>query len=168
MLGTKIRVAIITERKFLRELLERFLNRKLCACVCRANQLVSSGWSNGSVSLNPILLVDVATARLSTLAFVREALRPPARCRAILFAMPLDKTLLFETLRWGVTGYVIEEAGASEILEAVRLAAQGEFVCPPALFQLVSQHLAKSAASNEDTNRLGGAKVRSAALSRTS
>ncbi len=45
----------------------------------------------------------------------------------------------------GVTGYVLKDASASEVANAIRAVAQGQATCPPTLCRVLFDHVANSA-----------------------
>jgi DNA-binding NarL/FixJ family response regulator len=136
-LMSRMQIAIVTGNRLLRESLERFLSRKLAAEIYSADHLVSSKNGSSAHSVSRILLVDAQTTDPSTLESVRNALCGHAGRQVILFGMPRDRRLFVETLLWGVTGYVLDDAGAWGVLEAVRMVSTGQLVCPPELCRLL-------------------------------
>lgn len=66
--------------------------------------------------------------------------------KVILIGMDSDEEQFLATVRAGVTGYLIKDASASDVLNAVRSVSRGEAVCPPqlcsTLFRFVA-HMAK-------------------------
>ncbi|HET8922770.1 MAG TPA: response regulator transcription factor, partial [Candidatus Acidoferrum sp.] len=59
------------------------------------------------------------------------------------FGMDEDPQTFLKAVRFGVSGYVVKDASAAEIIAAVRAVAQGEAVCPPKLCMTLFQHVAR-------------------------
>jgi two-component system NarL family response regulator len=67
----------------------------------------------------------------------------PDGCRIILVGMEPDEEQFIAAVRSGVTGYLLQDASASDVIATVRAVYRGEAVCPPqlcfVLFRLVAQ-----------------------------
>jgi two-component system, NarL family, nitrate/nitrite response regulator NarL len=57
----------------------------------------------------------------------------PAGFKIILVGMEPDEEQFMAAVRSGVTGYLLQDASASDVLAAVRAVYRGEAVCPPQL-----------------------------------
>jgi two-component system nitrate/nitrite response regulator NarL len=66
-----------------------------------------------------------------------------ASFRAVVIAMDSDEGQFLAAVRSGVTGYLLQDASASDVVAAVRAVFRGEAVCPPQLcsklFHFVAQ-----------------------------
>jgi len=62
--------------------------------------------------------------------------------RIVAFGMEDSEEAFLTAVRAGVVGYVLKDAYSSDVVEAVRLAAQGEAVCPPRLCLCLFAHFA--------------------------
>lgn len=67
----------------------------------------------------------------------------PDSCKIILVGMEPDEEQFIASVRSGVTGYLLQDASASDVVAAVRAVFRGEAVCSPqlcsVLFRLVAQ-----------------------------
>jgi DNA-binding NarL/FixJ family response regulator len=67
----------------------------------------------------------------------------PARVKVILIGMSADEEHFLAAVRYGVSGYLLQDASASDAVGAIRSVFKGEAVCPPQLcaklFQLVAR-----------------------------
>jgi len=67
----------------------------------------------------------------------------PAGFKIILVGMEPDEEQFMAAVRSGVTGYLLQDASASDVVAAVRAVFRGEAVCPPqlcsTLFRFVAQ-----------------------------
>lgn len=63
--------------------------------------------------------------------------------KAVVIGMDADEEQFLEAVRCGVSGYLLQDASASDVVNAVRAVVRGEAVCPPhlcsALFRFVAQ-----------------------------
>lgn len=63
--------------------------------------------------------------------------------KVVLIGMDCEEEQFLAAIRSGVTGYLLKDASASDVLNAVRAVFRGEAVCPPqlccTLFRLVAQ-----------------------------
>src|SRR6266481_8792541 len=57
----------------------------------------------------------------------------PAGLKIILVGMAPDEEEFMAAVRSGVTGYLLQDASASDVVAAVRAVFRGEAVCPPQL-----------------------------------
>ena len=73
--------------------------------------------------------------------------------RAVVIAMESDEEQFLAAVRAGVTGYLLQDASASDVLAAVRAVFRGEAVCPPQLcsklFRFVCQMVRELPVKNE-------------------
>ena len=76
--------------------------------------------------------------------------------KVVLIGMDCDEEQFLATVRAGVTGYLLKDASASDVLNAVRSVYRGEAVCPPqlclTLFRFVAQ-MAKEARASGPASR---------------
>ena len=92
---------------------------------------------------------DVVVMDTLQLLSMRKRLlwRQPEACgevRTVLIAMPDDRAQLLRAIRSGVSGYVLQDASAMDVITAIRAVAQGEAVCPPGLTRALFDHVAKN------------------------
>ncbi|MGB8477201.1 MAG: response regulator transcription factor [Candidatus Acidiferrum sp.] len=67
----------------------------------------------------------------------------PASYKTIVIGMNADEDQFMAAVRCGVSGYLLQDASASDVVNSVRAVVRGEAVCPPqlcsALFRFVAQ-----------------------------
>jgi DNA-binding NarL/FixJ family response regulator len=82
------------------------------------------------------------TASLLGLSLL-DGFKPYGAMGLVLIDMQDDEEQFLEAVRSGVSGYLLSNASASDIISAVLAVARGEAVCPPrlrlALFRCVAQ-----------------------------
>jgi DNA-binding NarL/FixJ family response regulator len=89
-----------------------------------------------------ILLMDSLTTKQGTTLLGDLSERAPS-IDVILFGMDEDMDLFVRSAYLGVSGYVLQEASASEIIAAVQSVARGEAAWPPRLCMALGQHLSR-------------------------
>lgn len=65
--------------------------------------------------------------------------------KIVLIGMEADETQFLAMVRAGVTGYLLKDAPASEVIHAVRAVFRGEAVCPPQLCHTLFRFVAQTA-----------------------
>ncbi len=137
-----IRVFLLIENRLLRESLARLFRNRPDLLV------VAQGGQNEAV---PRLLLDSQSEVLVTDVFISPWLQANLahRCeggaalRVVLIGMELDDEQFLAAARSGVTGYLLKDASASDVVAAVRAVFRGEAVCPAqlcsTLFRVVIQ-----------------------------
>jgi DNA-binding NarL/FixJ family response regulator len=90
-----------------------------------------------------ILLFDSADAILSRDELVQEILGDGLRWKAVVIGMEADERIFLETVRRGVSGYLLKDASAVDIVDAVRTVARGEVVCPPSLCRILFRFVSR-------------------------
>jgi two-component system nitrate/nitrite response regulator NarL len=140
--GSSIRTYLVIENRLLREALVRLF--------CKRPELLVVGQS-GYAETTPRHVLD---SRCHVL--VMDSLRPAwfpaniafesedqASFRTVVIAMDSDEEQFLAAVRSGVTGYLLQDASASDVVAAVRAVHRGEAVCPPqlcfTLFRFVAQ-----------------------------
>jgi len=93
------------------------------------------------------VLDDVQTASLLS-ANMHSGRQDEGTVGVVLIGMGEEEEKFIEAVKCGVSGYLLNDASASDVIAAIRAAARGEAVCPPqlcrALFRMVA-HTAREA-----------------------
>ncbi len=135
-------VFLVAQSCLLRESLSRLLHSRIYFSV-----VGSSGYTQetlqGIVSSGcDLVVLDSGTAAISELRFIRDAVELVPGLRVVLIGMEDDEALFLSAVRAGAVGYVLNDASALDVVNALRAVAEGEAVCPPrlclALFKYVS------------------------------
>jgi DNA-binding NarL/FixJ family response regulator len=138
----QVSVYLLAENRLLRETLARLLEKKGGVsiagvsryCESTARDILSSGCS--------ILLMDsLATSQETSLLGELRELAP--HLGVILFCMDDDPDTFLRSAYLGVSGYVLKEASASEIIASVLGVARGEAIWPPRLCLALVRHLSQ-------------------------
>lgn len=123
---------VLAEHRLLRETLVRLLQKKADVRVSGEGRRGDSTVEHILASQCNVLLMDspgVPPPR----KMLGELFEKAPAVRVILFGMEEDHEMFLEAVRVGVKGYILKDASAGEIIDAVRSVARGEAVCPPRL-----------------------------------
>jgi DNA-binding NarL/FixJ family response regulator len=134
-------VYLIAEHRLLRESLVRLLRKKADIQVvgeARHNESTSADIISANCN---VLLLDSLDAPL-TANLVEELTERAPKIKIVLFGMDDDPQVFLKAVRLGVSGYVVKDASAADIIGAVRAVAQGDAACPPKLCMTLFQHVA--------------------------
>lgn len=63
--------------------------------------------------------------------------------RTIAIGMGAGTDVFLEAVRWGISGYLLKEASASDVVSAVRSVVRGEAICPPQLCAALFERVAR-------------------------
>lgn len=141
--SSSIRVALLAGNRLLREALGRILRK--------TPDMIVSGESSDSPNLltsivksatDVVLLAPLNTSALN-LQFVNSVCRAKPRVQVVMVGMDENESVFLEAVRAGVTGYLLKDASAMDVISAIRAVLQGDAVCPPrlcrALFTVVAR-----------------------------
>jgi DNA-binding NarL/FixJ family response regulator len=138
-----INVYLVAEHRLLRDPLVRLLQKREI-CVVRASRYLELTSKQIATSQCEILLLDSPTT-YHALSLVDELLEETPRIKVVAFGMDEDPASFLRLVSSGISGYVLKDASAREMVEAIRGVAQGEAICPPKLckllFELVTREL---------------------------
>jgi DNA-binding NarL/FixJ family response regulator len=148
-------VYILTENRLVRESLARMLQNRADLSVVGVsgfrelehNRLVQSSCS--------VLLTDALSSRQVS-EFLGSLSQQMPMTRIVAFGMEDDSSSFLRAVQLGVSGYLLNDASASEIVGAVRAVCQGEAVCPPRLCMMLIEYVSEHfrAAQNATHNHV--------------
>lgn len=145
-----IGVFVLAESRLLLDVFSRLLARKndiqVVGATAFSPQIVLD-----VVAANPdVVLCDSLATAVSPEGFLLELQRYLPNVRILMFGMDSDPEKFLIAVRHGVTGYVLNDASAAEVANAIRAVAHGEAVCPPALCRILFDHVAAAGAWQPD------------------
>jgi two-component system, NarL family, response regulator NreC len=99
-----------------------------------------------------VLVLDLMMPILSGLEVARRLARRSPRTRIVVLSMHSHEAYVVEALAAGATAYVVKDAGAQELLAAVRAAVQGRRYLSPSIAEpALAAHLVRGAADPFDS-----------------
>jgi len=129
-MSSDTKVFLLCRNRLLRESIARILTKK-------AEFEVVSWQTTDLPSFSQIEEMSVDVLVLDSLDFVlgdgtqapsRGALAGGPKC--VMVAMAEDSAQFLAAIRYGVRGYVLQDASAAEVVSAIRTVAEGHAVCP--------------------------------------
>lgn len=139
----QIGVYVVSANRLLRESLARILNKRTDMWAQPSQGINDATAETIRDSEASIILFDSADAILSRDELVQEILGDGLRWKAIVIGMEADERIFLETVRRGVSGYLLKDASAVDIVDAVRTVARGEVVCPPCLCRILFRFVSR-------------------------
>jgi DNA-binding NarL/FixJ family response regulator len=134
-------VYLIAEHRLLREALVRLLRKKADIQVVGEGRNETTCADVLASNCNVLLLDNLDTTNPTNL--LSELRNRAPKIKTILFGMDDDPQLFLKAVQLGVTGYVVKDASAVDIVAAVRAVVQGDAVCPAKLCMALFQHVSR-------------------------
>ena len=116
--SAQVSVYLLAENRLLRETLARLLEKRGGLSIAGVSRYTDSTLEEIFASRCAILLMDSMATRQATSLLSDLSERAP-KIEVILFGMDEDLDLFVRSAYLGVSGYVLKEASASEIIGAV-------------------------------------------------
>src|SRR5215471_16801831 len=133
-------VYLLAEHRLLRETLLRLLAKRGDIAVVGSGRSSESDAEQILTSRCQMVLLD-SLGPDGPANLVEELVTRSPETKIILFGMDESPATFLQAIGMGVSGYLLKDASAAEIVGAVRTVAQGHAVCPPqlcaTLFQFV-------------------------------
>lgn len=141
---SSIRTFLLIENRLLRESLARLFRKRSDFAVVGQISSADEVWAGIQENRADVLLGDCFVLnRLPLAACLPERGGAVALPRIILIGMSIDEEQFMTAVRFGVSGYLLQDASASDVMAAVRSVVRGEAICPPvlcaSLFSFVAQ-----------------------------
>lgn len=143
-----IGVYLLAGNRLLREALAKLLQKRgdirLLGATGLSPQIVEQ-----IVAAGPqVLLCDLAVDTLGKLQIAREIRKAVPDIKILMIGMDADEKAFVQAVSDGVIGYLLKEASAAEIADAVHAVARNEAVCPPSLCRALFDHVSSSEGAN--------------------
>jgi len=137
-----VKVYLLAENRLLRETLARLLQKRGGVSVVGVSRYTESSVAEICASRCSILLMD-SIDTTEDMILLGDLFEKIPEIKVVLFGMDQDTSSFLKSAYCGVSGYVLKEASASEIIAAVRAVAQGEAAWPPRLCMDLVRHLSQ-------------------------
>ncbi|HRE03213.1 MAG TPA: response regulator transcription factor, partial [Ilumatobacteraceae bacterium] len=127
---------LVDDHTMLRQGLRRGLEAEGIAVLAEAGD----GESGVRLALDhkpDVVIMDVSMPGVDGIEACRRITSADARQCVIILTMHMDRSVIERALRAGAVGYLTKDCSMSEVIEAVRLAANGDTVLSPNLASLM-------------------------------
>jgi DNA-binding NarL/FixJ family response regulator len=119
------RVMLVDDHKVLRDGLK--------AVLARESEFIVAGEADCGIEavrvckqVHPdVVLMDISLPGINGIEATTDILRECPRARIVMLSMHGDEDLILDAIRSGARGFVLKKASAREVLEAIRVVAQG-------------------------------------------
>lgn len=92
-----------------------------------------------------VLVLDVMIPSLNGLEVTRQVTKRSPKTRVVILSMHANEAYVLEALRNGATGYVLKDATAADLVQAVREVAAGRrYLSPPLSEQAIEAYVHKA------------------------
>lgn len=91
-----------------------------------------------------VAILDLSMPLLNGVDAAREIMRSNPRTKVVLLTMHTEDHLVLESLRAGVTGYVLKTKAASELVQALRAVCRGEMFLTQSISRTIVQAFLKN------------------------
>lgn len=145
-----IRVYVVAENRLLRETLVRLFRKRSEINIVGDTCCSESGISDIISAKSDLLLLDCFNTKHVSGDWLLDLQESVPGIRVVLFGMDEDPDIFLRAVRAGIAGYVLKNASAADLLDAVRTVAQGEAACPPKLCRVLFKALADGFDDSKD------------------
>jgi two-component system nitrate/nitrite response regulator NarL len=141
--SSSIRTFLLIENRLLREALVRLFSKRVDLLVVGQSGYAEATAVHVLDSNCDVLIID--SSQIPWLS----AMTPPERAersfKTVVIARESGEKHFLAAVRSGATGYLLQDASASDVVSAVRSVFRGEAVCPPQLCSALFRFVAQSA-----------------------
>jgi DNA-binding NarL/FixJ family response regulator len=142
-----IRVFVAAENRLLREALARVLIKGGCVEVI-ATDSAAPFHTDALLDARPDLLLLTSQGSLQEdLSAIQQVRTAAPGVRILLIGMAKDEREFLQCVRAGISGYLLRDASAGEVLQGVQAVHAGEAVCPGALCAALFRYFESDTAS---------------------
>ena len=142
--ASSIRVFLLIENRLLRESLVRVFRNRPDLLVVGQSGHPGATARRVLDSQCDVLVIDSLESRLFPANIAHES-GDRASFRVVVIAMDSNEEQFLAAVRSSVTGYLLQDASASDVVAAVRAVFRGEAVCPPQLCSTLFRSFAQMA-----------------------
>ena len=139
-----IRVGLCVEGKLVREALTQLLQKNTGIEVVHAVGFSEQAPNNVVGATPDVLLIDSQFFELADIRVVENTRQKMPELKVIMVGMDQDKDTFLHSARAGISGFLLKDASASEVVAAIHAVFKGDAVCPPQLclllFDCVARH----------------------------
>jgi DNA-binding NarL/FixJ family response regulator len=140
----RIRVVLLVGNCLLSEALNRILRKRSDVLVMDQSLELSNLPVLITKSESDVLLLDSASANILNRQRVTRMRDLNPDVQVLMVGMDVDESVFLTAVRAGVSGYLLNDASAADVIAAIRAVSRGEAVCPPQLCKVLFDSVARS------------------------
>ena len=149
-LSLPARLYVVAENRLLRETLVRLFRKRSEISIVGDTCCSDSAIEDIASAKSDLLLLDCFETKHTSDDWLTDLQETTPEIKIILFGMDEDPDIFLRAVRRGVAGYVLKNASATDLLDAVRTVAQGEAVCPAKFCKVLFKTLAAGTTEDKD------------------
>jgi DNA-binding NarL/FixJ family response regulator len=149
-LSLPAKLYVVAENRLLRETLVRLFRKRSEISIVGDTCCSDSAIEDIASAKSDLLLLDCFETKHTSDDWLADLQESAPEVKIILFGMDEDPDVFLRAVRRGVAGYVLKNASATDLLDAVRTVAQGEAVCPAKFCKVLFKNLAAGPAEDKD------------------
>jgi two-component system response regulator DevR len=149
-LSSPAKLYVVAENRLLRETLVRLFRKRSEISIVGDTCCSDSAIEDIASAKSDLLLLDCFEAKHTSDAWLADLQETAPEIKIILFGMDENPDVFLRAVRRGVAGYVLKNASATDLLDAVRTVAQGEAVCPAKFCKVLFKTLAAGTTEDKD------------------
>ena len=138
----RVRVLLIARNRLVREALLRLMRKRSDIIVSGEGADCSELPAMLAKCETDVVLMDSPQTFECGFQIVVSVQKVDPNVEVIMIGMDRDEALFLEAVRAGVSGYLLSDASACDVIAAIRAVAQGEAVCPPLLCRKLFKYFA--------------------------
>jgi DNA-binding NarL/FixJ family response regulator len=143
--SSPVRVYVVAENRLLRETLIRLFRKRSEINMVGDARCSDSAIQDIASANSELLLMDCFNTNSASDDWLTNVQESIPEIKVVLFGMDEDPAVFLRAVRLGVAGYVLKNASAIDLLDAVRTVAQGEASCPPQFCKVLFKTVAAGA-----------------------
>jgi DNA-binding NarL/FixJ family response regulator len=144
------KVYVVAENRLLRETLVRLFRKRSDINIVGDTGCSDSAIEDITLAKPDILVLDCFDTKHTSEDWLVSLQESIPEIKIVLFGMNDDPDFFLQAVRRGIAGYVLKNASAADLLDAVRTVAQGEAACPPKFCKVLFNTVAAANVKVED------------------
>jgi two-component system response regulator DevR len=149
-LSSPAKLYVVAENRLLRETLVRLFRKRSEISIVGDTCCSDSAIEDIASAKSDLLLLDCFETKHTSDDWLADLQETAPEIKIILFGMDENPDVFLRAVRRGVAGYVLKNASATDLLDAVRTVAQGEAVCPAKFCKVLFKALAAGTTEDKD------------------